>query len=79
MFAEAVVHETFPVEVRLADIFDVCRVMSLFSDPALDFGPESVKIVERDFTAEAVYPFAKPGMIYQQPMTATRKIRTYGV
>src|ERR1022692_1753550 len=66
--AEATVPETFPVEVRLPDIHEFVRLLSLFKEPVCEFDEEHVRIVESDGTAETQYALGKPGSVFHRPV-----------
>jgi hypothetical protein len=66
--AEATVPETFPVEVRLPDIHEFVRLLSLFKEPVCEFDEEHVRIVESDGTAETLYALGKPGSVFHRPV-----------
>jgi hypothetical protein len=63
---EATVPETFPIEVRLPDIHEFVRLLSLFKEPVCEFDEDHVRIVESDGTAETVYALGKPGSVPQR-------------
>lgn len=63
LYAEAVITETFPVEVTLSDAREFLRIVSLFSDPDFDFGPVWISICESDGTARAKYANAEIGSV----------------
>jgi hypothetical protein len=65
--AEATVPETFPIEVRLPDIHEFVRLLSLFKEPVCEFDEDHVRIVESDGTVETLYALGKPGSVFHRP------------
>ena len=65
VYVEAAVAETFPIEVRVANLNEFLRTLALFKDPDLVFTEEHIRIVQD--TAEVLYPQAEPTSIVQLP------------
>src|ERR1035441_7585555 len=61
--AEATVPELFPTEVRLPNIHEFVRLLSLFKEAVCEFDEDHVRIVEPDGTAETLYVLGKPGSV----------------
>jgi len=63
IIADATVKETFPKEVGIFDLNQFLSLLSLYSDPVLDFGDDCLRIAESDGSIETKYVYAPPGIV----------------
>jgi hypothetical protein len=71
VYAEAVVAETFPKELRILRLKDFIRTVELFAEPEISFSEDSILINEG--AAQVVYPQAKAGL--QSQLQQMKKVK----